>query len=198
MLNSSQKIKILVIPAFIFLAFSPPLFGQPSAATTNMQEVAGIAKTIFIFVVGGGLLTLVGTYIACLSLSPELIVSEVKDKNKNLNSESRIAITNTGRLPALDIQPSSTGLSAEFRTMRFEEGALSSAIDHISRLAHGETAEIPACGGIEVEFGGNFDRLTYELTLDYKVKLLFTLKKSKSWRVTLKTTRDGGFHWIIT
>ncbi len=158
------------------------------ADTSTLQ----ISLLILQFLGATSLVGFLGLYTAWLAFPPELLIEAVVDKSKAFNSESKIKIKNSGRLPALAIKADAENLCARIGGIQMTDCGIYGGQNLIGRLAHGETSEISVRPGIGMNQGMHISEFSYTLTLKYQAKL-FLLKKtlSKKWKVQLRNFQDG-------
>jgi len=137
-------------------------------------------------------------YAAWLAFPPELVIEAVVDKSKKFNSESKIKIKNTGRLPALSIKADVENLCAKIGGIHMENCAIYNSPPVIGRLSYGETSEISIRPGIGMSQGMYISEFSYTLILKHHAKLFFLKKQiSKTWKVALHNYPDG-YSWDVT
>lgn len=142
-------------------------------------------------------LGIIGLLTAWIAFPPELVIEGVVDKSKAFNSESKIKVKNTGRLPALSITGDAENVCAKIGGLVMKNCGFFGGPIRISRLSHGETSEISVRPGIGLDQGMHISEFSYLLTLKYRAKL-FGLKKefTKRWQVELRNFQDG-YSWDI-
>ena len=140
----------------------------------------------------------IALYSAWLAFPPEILIEAISDKSKKLNSESRIKIKNSGKLPALKIETEIEQLNAIIGGIRMNNCAVKKSPNVIPRLSAGETTEISVSPAIATEHGVELSAFSYLLKMRYYAKL-FLIKRtfSKKWKVELRTFEDG-FAWQTT
>jgi hypothetical protein len=123
------------------------------------------------------------------------MVDAISDKSKTLNSESRITIRNSGKLPALRIELEIGQLNATFSDIHIRNGTIKNSPDMIPRLACGETTEISVSPGVTTQQGAQFSEFSYILKIHCHTKLFFIKRNyNKTWKVELRNF-EGGFTW---
>ncbi|KZC36455.1 MULTISPECIES: hypothetical protein [Rhodanobacter] len=137
-------------------------------------------------------------YAAWISFPPELVVDAVIDKSKKFNSESRIKIKNSGKLPALAVQADAENVCARIGGLTMRNCGFFNGPHVFPRLSGGEAAEISVSPGIGFGQAMQISEFSYRLTLIYRTKLLFLGKSfKKSWGVELRNFEDG-YAWNVT
>lgn len=134
-------------------------------------------------------------YSAWLKFPPEIMVDAVSDKSKKLNSESRIKIKNSGRLPAFRIETEIEQLNATIAGIQMRNCTIKNSPSVIPRLSSGETAEITVSPGITTQQGVQLSEFSYILNIRCHTKLFFFKRTfNKTWKVELRNFEDG-FRW---
>lgn len=145
-----------------------------------------------------GVTSLVGfvvLYSAWLKFPPEIMVDAISDKSKKLNSESRIKIKNSGKLPALRIKTEIEQLNATIAGIQMRNCTIRNIPSVIPRLSGGETAEITVSPGITTQQGVQLSEFNYILSISCHTKLFFFKRTfKKTWKVELRNFEDG-FRW---
>jgi len=148
-----------------------------------------------------GITSLVGfiaLYSAWLNFPPEIMVDAISDKSKKLNSESRIKIKNSGKLPALRIETEIEQLNATIAGIQIKNCAINNSPSVIPRLSGGETAEITVSPGITTQQGVQLSEFNYILKIRCYTKLFFFKRTfNKTWKVELRNFEDG-FAWYTS
>ena len=119
-----------------------------------------------------------------------------KDKTKN-NFESRLVVKNIGKIPAFNI-------ILDFSKMNFTVGGISMSDCNstdcgipITKLAAGETTEIPALPHIGMPAGTNVNTCDYILKIKYELRLPFYKTiMDKIWHIELRNSGDE-FVWQV-
>src|SRR6266851_9181287 len=74
---------------------------QSESGMPTDPTILDVSLTIFKWLGATSLVGVLGLFSAWLAFPPELVIEGVVDKSKVFNSESKMKIKNTGRLPAL-------------------------------------------------------------------------------------------------
>jgi hypothetical protein len=140
----------------------------------------------------------IALYAAWLKFPPEILIEAVSDKSKKLNSESRIKIKNSGKLPALKIETEIEQLNATIGGIQLRNCAIKNSPSVIPRLSAGETTEISVSPGVATEHGVEFSAFSYVLKIRCHARL-FLIKRTfaKTWKVELRNFEDG-YTWNTT
>ena len=115
----------------------------------------------------------IALYSAWLAFPPEILIEAISDRSKKLNSESRIKIKNSGKLPALKIETEIEQLNATIGGIRLKNCAVKNSPNVIPRLSAGETAEISISPAIATEHGVELSAFSYLLRVRCHAKLFF-------------------------
>ena len=165
---------------------------MPIKVDRGMFEYAiGLFKLLGVTSIGG----FIALYSAWLAFPPEIIIDAISDKSKKLNSESRIKIKNSGKLPALKIETEIEQLNATIAGIQIKNCAISNSPSVIPRLSSGETAEISVSPGITAKQGVELSEFNYILKIRCHTKFFFIKRTyNKTWKVELRNFEDG-FAW---
>jgi len=167
---------------------------MPLEADPNILH---ISLSILQYLGATSLVGFLGLYSAWLAFPPELVIEGVVDKSKTFNSESKIKIKNSGRLPALAIRADVENLCAKVGGIQMNNCGFYGGPKLVGRLSHGETSEISVRPGIAMNQGMHISEFSYTLTLKHHAKLFFLKKEiSKKWKVQLRNFKDG-YSWDI-
>jgi len=144
------------------------------------------------------LVSFVALYSAWLAFPPEILIEAISDKSKKLNSESRIKIKNSGRLPAVGVITEIEQLNATIGGIQLRNCAVKNSPNVIPRLSAGETTEISVSPAIATEHGIQLSAFSYLLKLHWHAKL-FLIKRTvtKTLKVELRIFEDW-FAWQTT
>jgi hypothetical protein len=142
------------------------------------------------------ILGIIGFLTAYYAFPPNITIEEVKDKTKN-NFESRLVVKNIGKIPAFNI-------ILDFSKMNFTVGGISMSDCNstdcgipITKLAAGETTEIPALPHIGMPAGTNVNTCDYILKIKYELRLPFYKTiMDKIWHIELRNSGDE-FVWQV-
>jgi len=140
----------------------------------------------------------IALYSAWLRFPPEILIEAISDRSKKLNSESRIKIKNSGKLPALKIETEIEQLNATIGGIEIRNCAVKNSPSVIPRLSAGETTEISVSPGVATEHGVELSAFSYVLRIRCHTRL-FRIKRTfaKTWKVELRNFEDG-FAWYAT
>ncbi len=160
-------------------------------------SILDVSLTIFKWLGATSLVGVLGLFSAWLAFPPELVIEGVVDKSKAFNSESKMKIKNTGRLPALSVSADVENLCAQIGGITMKDCGFFGGPNLISRLSHGETSEISVRPGVGMDQGMRISAFSYTLSLKYHAKLFFLKKNfAKKWKVQLRNFQDG-YSWDI-
>ncbi|PCJ46362.1 MAG: hypothetical protein COA74_13940 [Gammaproteobacteria bacterium] len=129
------------------------------------QQTLQFSIMIFKFLGIGTIGGFIALYSAWLAFPPEIIIEGIIDKSKSFNSESKIKVKNTGRLPALSVKADAEKICAKIGGMTMQDCGIKNGPDVIGRLTHNETSEISIRPGIALGQGMKISEFSYELTL---------------------------------
>jgi len=159
------------------------------------KDILNYASQLFQLLGFSSILGFITLYSACLAFPPEIIVDAITDKSVRLNSESRIKIKNTGRLPALKIKTEIENLNATIAGIQMHNCSIKDGLKIIPRLSRGETAEFSISPGISTAHGVQLSEFNYILNISCHTKLFFIKRTfKKKWKVELRNFKDG-FAW---
>ncbi len=132
-----------------------------------------VSLTILKYLGATSVVGVFGLFSAWLAFPPELVIEGVVDKSKSFNSESKMKIKNTGRLPVLSVSANVENLCAQIGSITMKDCGFFGGPTLISRLSHGETSEVSVRPGVGMDQGMHMSVFSYTLSLKYHAKLFF-------------------------